>query len=162
MLACGVPVQAAAPASNAKQVARHGETNLAAVFNDVTVSASLLTHEVSIGSATDQPPERRTLNCTYSHAPCLLLDSLAISVGGREIPVPRTAFGDLADIWTVKLHPLARGRFGLTLTGGDASEAYEAEIVFDQRRVRERTITDSEAQMVSEKTTYFDLSRAFR
>jgi hypothetical protein len=85
-----------------------------------------------------------------------------ISVGGRDVLVPRSAFGDLADIWTIKLHPLARGRFGLTLTGGDASEAYEAEIVFDRNRVRERIITDSEAGMVSEKTTYFDLSGAFR
>ncbi|HEX4181725.1 MAG TPA: hypothetical protein VHY34_00510 [Caulobacteraceae bacterium] len=162
LLVCNVPSQAAAQEHNAQQVARKGETRIAAKLNGVTVSARLLTHEVAIGSVYDQPPKHPTLNCTYSHVPCLLVDSLVISVGAHEVFVPRSAFGDLADIWTVNLHPVTRDRFGLTLVGGDASAAYEAEIVFDRHRVRERKITDSEAQMVSEKTTYFDVSRAFR
>jgi hypothetical protein len=157
-LAC----HAAPPIDHAQSVARHGETRVVAHLNGVNVSADLLTHEVLIGTASDQPPKRKTLNCTYSHVPCLLVDSLEISVGGRQVVVPRSAFGDMADVWTAKLHPMARGRFGLTLEGGDASESYEAEIVFDRSRVRERTITDREAQMMAEKTVYYDRSRAFR
>ena len=161
-LAGSLACQAAPLTRNAQPVAQHGETMIVARLNGLDVSADLLTHDAFIGSASDQPPKRATLNCTYSHVPCVLVDSLEISVGGREVAVPRSAFGDLSDVWTARLQLTAKGRFGLILVGGDASESYEAEIIFDRRRVRERIITDGEAQMVSEKTVYFDVSSAFR
>ncbi len=75
--------------------------------------------------------------------------------------MPRSAFGALPDVGSIGLHKGPSGEFALTLTGGDASESYKAEIVFDRRRVKARTITDGEAGMAAEKTVYFDLSNAF-
>jgi len=91
----------------------------------------------------------------------MLIDSLELSVGDHEVYVPRSVFADLSDVWSATLEQVAPGRFGLILVGGDSSAAYEAEIRFDSRRVTTRILTDREAGQVSEKTVYFDMSKAF-
>ena len=143
------------------RVAAQGETRIATTLGGTTVSVRFFTHKVDIGKPSDEPPKRRMSSCTYSRIPCSLTDAVEISVAGHPVFVPRSAFADLADINGARLHRIAPGRFGLALSGGDADAAYDADIVFDRHRVRERTVTDSEAQMVSERTVYFDVSRAF-
>ena len=143
------------------RVAAQGETKITATLGGTRVAVQFFTHKVDIGKPSDEPPKRRMSSCTYSRIPCSLTDAVEISVAGHPVFVPRSAFADLADINGAELHLIAPGRFRLALTGGDASEAYEANIVFDRHRVRERTVTASEAQMVAEKTVYFDVSRAF-
>jgi hypothetical protein len=152
----------AAPATAARTpVSPHGETRVAARLGGVEVAADLLTHEQAIERAGATAARRRTNNCTYSRIPCVLLDSLTLEVGGQEVFVPRSAFGDLSDVGSAALRRIGAGQFALTLQGGDASESYEVELVFDKARVRERTLTDKEAGMVAEKTIYFDVSKAF-
>ena len=143
------------------RVAAQGETRITATLGGKAVLVQFFTHKVDIGKPSDEPPKRRMSSCTYSRIPCSLTDAVEISVAGHPVFVPRSAFADLADINGAELHLIAPGRFRLALTGGDASEAYEANIVFDRHRVRERAVTASEAQMVAEKTVYFDVSRAF-
>jgi hypothetical protein len=120
-----------------------------------------VTHQLSIGSASDLPPKRRTSSCTYSRIPCALVDTVELKVDNRDVFVPRSVVADLSDVNTARLRLLARGRFELVLHGGDASEAYEAHIVFDRQRVLERTIVAGEAGVPSEHTNYFDVSKAF-
>ncbi|HVJ55179.1 MAG TPA: hypothetical protein VM689_22150 [Aliidongia sp.] len=152
---------AASPPAPATQIRPQGETKISASFGKVALEANLLTHQVGIGSPS-APAIRRTSNCTYSHDPCMLVDSLEISVNGRQIAVPRSAFGDLSDLWTVAFHKTGSHRFTFVMIGGDASEAYKATLTFDGKRVLQRSIIDSEAGAVAERTVYFDLSHYFQ
>jgi hypothetical protein len=144
------------------QVFPRGESVIKAMLGGQLVTADLLTHEVAIGSPSNPPPARRTLNCTYSRYPCSLVDSLVLRVGRHPVSVPRSAFGDLSDVSEAKLAQTARGRFTLTMTGGDASESYVVKLTFDRERVIDRTVVDSEANAVAEHTVYYDLSHAFQ
>jgi hypothetical protein len=151
----------ATPAPRPPPVRASGETQIAAALGKIRVSATLLVHQVSIGRTSDPPPKRRTSNCTYSRIPCAVVDALQLRVNGADVFVPRSAMADLSDVNTARLRALPRGRFELVLNGGDASEAYDAHIVFDRRRVLERTLIASEAGIPAERTTYFDVSKAF-
>lgn len=142
-------------------VAPTGRTKLVGGSAEHPVSVTFVTRRVRIDHPGAPPPALRTNSCTYSRYPCSLVDSLEISVRGRAVLVRRSVFADLADINTAQLKPRPAGGYTLTLTGGDASEAYDATIVFDDHRVRERTIIASEAGQVAEKTVYSDLSKAF-
>jgi hypothetical protein len=57
--------------------------------------------------------------------------------------IPRSAYADLGDIETAKLN-VSNGRMTLTITGGDASEAYVAKLFFDRQRVLERRLYSGE------------------
>jgi len=160
-LAIPILLVSAPMATAATPVPLEQTSTVVEVIGGHRVAATLTTHDVAIGKPGDPIPAVRTNNCTDSRYPCSLVDDLAITVDGRAIAVPRSAFGAFADVRSIGLHKGPSGAFVLTLTGGDASESYTAEIVFDRRRVRARTITDSEAGMAAEKTVYFDLSNAF-
>jgi hypothetical protein len=160
-LALGAGDSAAAGPAPSSRVLSQGSTLVSARLAGVAVSANLITHEVSIGKPSDPMPERPLLNCTYSHVPCSLLDYLELRVGDRRVDVPRSAFGELSDIWEARLQTAGRGRYLLILTGGDAAAAYSVKLLFNRSRVIERTVIDSEAGRASERTTYFDLSNAF-
>ncbi len=67
----------------------------------------------------------------------------------------------LADVNGANLRRIAADRFELVLKFGDASEAYEAHILFDSHRVTELYIIDIEAQLTAERTVYTDLSHVF-
>ena len=51
--------------------------------------------------------------------------------------------------------------FELVLECGNASEAYNAHVIFNEKRVTEVDIFASEAGMLAEKVIYSDLSNAF-
>ena len=44
---------------------------------------------------------------------------------------------------------------------GDASEAYDAHVLFDTKRVTQLDIIDSEAGVLAERTVYANLSHVF-
>ncbi|HEV2531132.1 hypothetical protein [Phenylobacterium sp.] len=164
-LAAGLAVLAASPVSaasiNVVRVMPSGETLVAVTVGRARVVATLATHTVEIGRASDPPPERPRTNCTYSRIPCVITDVLELRVDGAVVEVPRSVFGSLTDIGGAQLRPHGKGHYELVLRGGDAAAAYEARVLFDRRRVLERTIIDSEAGVAAEHTTYFDVSKAF-
>jgi hypothetical protein len=143
-----------APDALPQDVRPQGTTKLTVTLSGAVVSATFVTHQVHI-DASKEPPRRRLNNCTYSRFPCSITDDLQIFVAGREVLIPRSAFADLGDINRGRLTRLKSGQFALHLDGGDASEGYEVTIVFDQKRVLNRTITDGESQQVTERTVYF-------
>jgi hypothetical protein len=118
----------------------------------------MMAHEVVTGPPSERPPQHRTNGCTYSHVPCSLVDLLEISVGGQPIPVPRSVFADWSDVAQLRLSGLGRGRYRLSAQGGDASEAYRVDLIFDARRVWERSVTWEEAGEVTERTVYYSAS----
>lgn len=76
-------------------------------------------------------PREINSNCTYSRYPCSILDSLKISVRGKEIDVPRSVFFDLADLRKGLVRRVGQ-KYLLTLGGGDAAESYIVEVQFDR------------------------------
>jgi hypothetical protein len=142
-------------------VSPHGQTVVRATLGGTVVIADFITHEVSIGRASDPYPERPLLNCTYSRIPCSLVDSLEIRTAGKLIDVPRSAFGALSDVSTARLALTGKHRFALTMIGGDAAAAYEVELIFDKDRVIERVVTQLEGEETAERTVYYDTSKDF-
>jgi hypothetical protein len=141
--------------NDAKQIRTHenGDSFLKGrtISGDVRVAIS--TAAIDIGRAGQVPPNPRKTNCTYSRFPCSQVTHLSITVNGKQILVLRSAFADLADIGTMELSSVV-GLSVLTLTGGDASEAYTAKLFFDNHRVRKREVFAKEAGALLEKTTY--------
>ena len=136
-------------------VQSNGRTTLAlktATADNVLVE--LVTHEVQIGQPSDPEPKEINSNCTYSRYPCSILDSLRISVKGKEIDVPRSVFCDLADLSKGVVRRVGP-KYVLTLEGGDAAGSFIVEVQFDRTGVTKRTISPGEAaDEPSEVTIY--------
>jgi hypothetical protein len=107
---------------------------------------------VDIGKQ-EVPPEERKNNCTYSSFPCSQVSSLKIWVKGSSLFVPRSVFADCADVGNMRLTTEA-GIYVLTLTGGDASEAYSVKVFFTPDQVKKREVYDLEAGSMVQTTTY--------
>jgi hypothetical protein len=159
---------AAGPIRNAATPARsetadasaagRGRTTVTGTFGAIRVVATLAAHEVAIGPPSGSPPEHRMNGCTYSRRPCSLVDLVEIRVGGRRIDIPRSVFADWADLARLRLSSGGRGRYKLSAQGGDAAEAYRVDVVFDGRRVLERSVIWEEAEQVTERTVYYSAS----
>jgi hypothetical protein len=86
------------------------------------------------------------------------VDAVQIVIDGTSIPVPRSSFCDWSDLTTAKLgvvenHPT------LIVSGGDASEAYEAKIQFNTSRVVRRVMASGmDINHPLEITTYYEVS----
>ena len=144
----------------------------AAVDSGVKVSATGLTHlstniegtTVAADIVMRIPPRVEpgvATACTQSRIPCSLVSELRIRVGEAYIHMPRSVATRLADVNRASLHEIAAGRFELLLECGDASEAFEAHVLFDDGRVTQLDIIDGEAKMLAERTIFADVSHAF-
>ena len=142
-------------AQQSTAVAPEGETSVVATVSGLAVRVKLKTHEVQIGKPSDQRPPVIESSCTYSRYPCSVVDRLDIVVNGRRIFVPRSAFGDLGDVFRTEIAAREGGAV-LTLYGGDASESYIARIAFDATRVTRRTLSPAtEPDQPTQETAYF-------
>jgi hypothetical protein len=121
-------------------VAQQGETRVVSIFGKVRVQAKIKTHEMQIGKPSDGRPAVIQSNCTYSRYPCSIVDRIDITVNGKSLFVPRSAFCDLADVSEAQIH-VDDQEFVLRLDGGDASEGYIATVEFDAQRVKRRTVS---------------------
>lgn len=153
-LGLSVSCVAAPPFVYHEKVQTQGITEIDGKFGKVNVMAKILTHEIDIGVPSDPLPTTRTTNCTYSRYPCSSVDNIEISVNGTPLFVGRSVYADLADVGVMSLHQKKRNTFVLVLDGGDASEVYSVEIVFDKKIVRQR-IFKIDQGAVMQKTYYF-------
>ena len=80
--------------------------------------------------------------------------SLAISVNGKELFVPRSVYADLEDPREASLGVRRKG-FMLTILGGDASNSYSVCVDFDARKVSRRVVSSALTPgRISEETRY--------
>lgn len=142
------------PAHAAQSVASNGETLLAETLGKFKVQVRIKAHEMAIGKPSDKRPDKIESNCTYSRYPCSVVDALEISVDGKSLYVPRSAFCSFTDLNSVELQRVHE-EFVLVLKGGDASESYIGKIVFAQGRVISRNVSSAIApDDVLEETRY--------
>ena len=142
-------------AKAAQPIASNGETVLSETLGKFKVRIKIKTHEVSIGKPSDKRPDKLESSCTYSRYPCSVVDIVEISVNGKSLFVPRSAFCSFADLNSIELHQRTRQEFILTLTGGDASESYVGKITFSRERVIRRNVASNLApDDVLEETHY--------
>jgi hypothetical protein len=118
------------------RAASRGETLVVATSGRLKVQVKIKTHEIKIG----ERPAVIESSCTYSRTPCSVFDRIDITVNGKPLFVPRSAFCDLADLNYAEIEVDQKASF-LRLGGGDASEAYRAKIEFDATGVKRRTLS---------------------
>jgi len=133
-------------------VARKGNSLLETKINGTAVRVAITAYQIDLGKQQEPPPERSN-NCTYSSFPCSQVSGLQISVGGTNLFVPRSVFADCTDIGNMSLTTEAGG-YVLTLTGGDASEAYSVKVFFTGHEITKRELYDLESNSVRQSTTY--------
>lgn len=148
--------------ANALQpVSPSGDTLINETMGDLHVQVRLRTHEIDIGEPGDKHPDKLNSICTYSRFPCSVVDNVAISINGRSLFVPRSAFCGFSDVRSIGLQS-AHGDVILSVNGGDASEAYIGMIMFDRDRVIRRSVSSALSKDdVLEETTYKKQSETF-
>lgn len=127
--------------THAVKVAPSGETTLSAALGTKTIKAEFRTATVQI--SLNEANERKFVQCTYSRVPCSLTEHIHLQIGGSDVFIPRSAYADLGDISTARLTTHA-DRVTLTIPGGDASESYIAELIFNSDRLLERKLYSGE------------------
>ena len=90
-----------------------------------------------------------------STPPEMLVTGIRIACKGQTIRIPRSAYADLANVNRV-LIILKKGGCILRLEGGDASVAYDADLVVRGSNLMQRWVRDGEfPENFWEKTTYY-------
>jgi hypothetical protein len=130
-------------------VASRGETLLVSTGGQLKVEVKINTHEMQIGKPSDGRPavivsNCTYRNCTYSKYPCSIIDRIQISVNGKRLFIPRSAFCDLADSNRAEISVDKNGST-LRLEGGDGAESFIAKIEFDATQVKRRTVEGGES-----------------
>lgn len=132
-----------AEAGSQAKISPNGETIIKYASKKLDVKVVVTTHEMQIGKPTDERPDKIRSSCTYTRHPCSVVDSIDITVNGKSIFVPRSAFCDLADLSTMEIG-MKQKNVIMKILGGDASESYTVIIEFDDVRVKHRTFMGDE------------------
>lgn len=139
-------------AATETSVARNGDSSLDTKIDGIPVRITITAYRIELGKQEEPPPERKN-NCTYSSFPCSQVSSLRIWVHGASLFVPRSVFADCTDVGNMRLTKEAGG-YVLTLSGGDASEAYSVKVFFTADQVKKREVYDLESGSMRQSTTY--------
>jgi hypothetical protein len=84
-----------------------------------------------------------------------LVKGLDIQINGNSLFVPRSVFADLIDPHRMSAK-FEKGAFVLSISGGDAAEAYGVRVYFDTAKVTRRVLTSSlTPDTVAQDTRYF-------
>lgn len=152
-ISCALGIMLSSACADADQrtarVASTGDTVISASANGLNVRLRIATREIQIGKPSDVRPKEIRTSCTYSRYPCSVVELIEISVNGRRCIAQRSVFADLADLNTADLN-VEKGIGRLTLTGGDASEAYIVTIEFDKEHVTRRTVSTFDNDLLQE------------
>lgn len=141
-------------ASAEEPISRRGETRFSESLAGHEINVRIQTREVSVPLDKEEQLQK-TFSCTFSRDPCSLTESLEISVDGKSIFVPRSAFETSSDFISGEIRKFKQN-YILSLRGGDGSEAYVLEIEFDDRHVIQRVVRQpGGAKKILEKTIYF-------
>ena len=122
-------------------VSSSGTTTVTMSTNGKELKALIQTMVVPKVAASS--PKQQFAQCTSSRVPCVLTSQIKLLAGTNEVFVPRGAYADLGDIFSAEL-TMSNGIFVLTISGGDASEAYIAKLEFNKDRVIRRTLYSAE------------------
>ena len=127
----------------------------------ITLKTTLADTKVTATLVTATTPSHSVHLCSGGRTTCSPVEKLSLTVGPTTVYIPDSLVATLSDVNTASLAAYGWTQFVLTLNCGDAAAATQVRIRFDKNRVLEREVTASEAGMVSERTTYEDLSGAF-
>ena len=153
---CTITICAASPIARIQtKVFSQGMTNIIDGFEGVKIIVKISTNQIDIGKASDDQPQKKITNCTYSRFPCSLVNHMEISVNGNSLFVARSVYADLADVDAATLRQKRKGQYIVSLDGGDASESYTVEITFDDNMVTQRLFKSNLDGQIMQKTTYF-------
>lgn len=153
ILLVGAACKAAPLPSSLVKIKAHGQTEVAITLEGKKILVEIDTHEMDIGKPSERRPEKPLSSCTYARFPCSPVDHLDISINGKTLFVARSVYADLADVNSAVLHK-EKDSFVLTLVGGDASEGYTVNVIFDESLVRKRELISSETGQVMQETIY--------
>lgn len=142
-----------ARAFSATRVTPDATIKLEKVFNNNNISVFIATHSIDIGKPSDGRPNRLSSSCTYSRYPCVLVDGIDVHINNRLIFIPRSAYYDLSDIYSAEI-TYRNGLYALILSGGDASESYEVEIILNNSAVKSRIMRSMPSKSVMQITKY--------
>ena len=128
-------------------------------FNTVrhSIEVEIQTQELKITNPSDGIDAILYSKCTRSRIPCSLLIRIDISVNGKKLFIPRSAYLDLADIHHATI---VENETYMTILfrGGDASESYIAKIDFNENRVLKRSIASGLIpEKLLESTQYYEV-----
>lgn len=139
------------------EVAPDGFTELDASFGSSHATAKI--HTLQLEEGAENGGERnRGFHCSGGRVPCSPLLDLEVEVGGVAVPVPPSAYADLADVNVAELRQTGDG-MTLYLACGDAASSYSVRIEFDATRVRKRqVISGFGTNEVAEETIYSELT----
>lgn len=136
----------------------NGETTIKDTVDGHQIVVKIWTREIDIGKSDPTRPPISRNSCTYTRVPCSVVEAIQIVINGTSIPVPRSAFCDWSDLTTAKLATVENYPT-LIVTGGDASEAYEAKIQFDTSKVVKRVLASGmDIKHPLEITAYYEVS----
>lgn len=127
----------------------------------ITLKATLADTKVTATLVTATTPSHSVHLCSGGRTTCSPVEKLSLMVGATTVYIPDSLVATLNDVNTASLAAYGGTQFVLILNCGDAAAATQVRIRFDKNRALEREVTASEAGMVSERTTYEDLSGAF-
>lgn len=137
-----------------KKIMPNGETNISENYGNIEVFVTVTTREKDIGKTLHTRSDKKLNSCTYSRAPCSLVDSIEISINNIPIFVARSVYSDLSDLNMVELSQIKKEEFILKLHGGDASESYRVDILFNLDGVKKRSFIDKTNNITLQETTY--------
>uniref|UniRef100_UPI0036F26CA0 hypothetical protein n=1 Tax=Granulicella cerasi TaxID=741063 RepID=UPI0036F26CA0 len=159
MLALATSALAHAQAKSSVKVKLNGETILLLGTTTHRVMVKVHTHEAKAPEGTDLYELQRNSPCTASRIPCVLTDSLELSVNGHPVWTQYSAYADLGDMGQLTLSR-SGSDYLLTITGGDAAGSYIAKLRFNQSRVLSRVVAPGEdSTQPSERTYYYNSKR---
>jgi len=145
-------------ASSPTTIIANGETTIKDTVGGHQIVVKIWTRKIDIGKSDPTRPPISHNSCTYTRVPCSVVEAVQIVLDGISISVPRSAFCDWSDLTTAKLS-VVENHPALIASGGDASEAYEAEIQFDTSRVVKRVMASGmDIKHPLETTTYYEVS----
>jgi hypothetical protein len=133
--------QAALAQHQPTKVLANGNTSVTASLKGKHLKALFRTTVAPIPNSDSS--KQRFAQCTSSRTPCSLTAQIEIFEDGNEVFVPRAAYADLGDISDAEL-TTSGDRYVLTISGGDASEAYIAKLEFNKERVVKRLLYGAE------------------
>lgn len=137
-----------------RSISPNGRSVISETVDGQSARVELLTHTVNIGSPASMRHSATAAACTFSRFPCIVLDSLVLSLDGDKIFVPRSAFCGVSNLRTAALVHQDKSLV-LVMQGADASEAYILKIIFDKSGVKRRILfAASEPTMALETTQY--------
>jgi len=125
-------------------IVSNGVTEINSVLGGMRVTIRILTREIAINKLGHAIKSESSSRCTLSKYPCSVVVSFNIRVGGNDLFIPRSLFCDLSDINNIEIM-MYKNEAKLKVLGGDASESYVVNIIFDSNEVKSRSFASAMA-----------------